>query len=124
MDRSDEVAAAEFVEVEYLGSTCLPQSEGVNRLAPITDDGPIIRSPQKNARLIVEHPINPVLQADRGIELDRDDFLRAPHFPGVGVTQPEVGMFNLVAVLDLLAEDTVVIAQPIAYCRNLHGRQR
>src|SRR5499426_2726062 len=122
MDRPDEVAAAEFVEVEDLGSTGLPQSEGVDRLAPITDDGPIIRSPQKNGRLIVEHPLNPVLQADRGIELDRNDFLRALHFPGIGVPQPEIGMFNLVAILDLLAKDTVMIAQSIAHRWNLHGR--
>ena len=40
------------------------------------------------------------------------------------MTQPEIGMFDLVAVLDLLAKDTVMIAQPIAHRRNLHGRQR
>src|SRR5262249_59386493 len=102
MDRPDEVAAAEFVEVEDLGSTCFPQAEGVDRLAPIADDGPIVWGPQKNERLIVEHPLNPVLQADRGIELDRDDVLRALHFPRIGVPRPEVGIFNWMAVLDLL----------------------
>ena len=40
------------------------------------------------------------------------------------MTQPEIGMFNLVAVLDLLAKDPVMVAQPIAHRRNLHGRQR
>src|SRR5262245_65103083 len=107
MDRPDEVTAAEFVEVKDLRRTCLPQAEGVDRLAPIADDGPIVRGPQQNGWLIVEHPLNPVLQADRGMELDRDDCLRAPHFPRIGVPQPEIGMFNLVAVLDLLAEDTI-----------------
>jgi hypothetical protein len=39
--------------------------------------------------------------------MDWDEFFSAPHFPRIGVTQPEVGLLDLVAVLDLLAKDPI-----------------
>ncbi len=48
----------------------------------------------------------------------RDDF------PGIGVSQPIVGLLALPAVYDRLPKDPVLVAQPVAHRRQLQGRHR
>src|SRR5262245_51020404 len=110
MHRPDEVATAELIEVEGQRCAGLPESEGVDRLAPIADHRSIEGGAEQNHWLLGEHSLRAVLQANRRIELDRDGFLWAAHFPGVGLTQPEVGLFDLIAILDLLAKHPIMIA--------------
>ena len=45
---------------------------------------------------------------------------QARHLPGVGMAEPGVGGFDLIPILELLAKDAIVVAQPIAHGRDLH----
>ncbi len=65
-----------------------------------------------------------VLQLERAAERHLDRFARPDDFPGIGLSQPVVGMFDLEAVLDRLPEDAVLVAQAIAHRRNLQRGQR
>ena len=49
---------------------------------------------------------------------------RPGHFPGVGISQPVIRVLDLPAVLDLLAEHAVFVAQSVTDGRDLEGRHR
>jgi hypothetical protein len=57
--------------------------------------------------------------ADIAEEAHRVDYVGALNLPRVAVLEPVVGHFNLLAVLDDLLEDTIVVADTISPCWNL-----
>jgi hypothetical protein len=66
----------------------------------------------------------PTVHLEGGVELDFDTFIWPGDFPRVGVPQPVVRSFVLPAVLDGLAEDSVLVAQAVSHGRQLERRHR
>ena len=58
------------------------------------------------------------------VELDRVDDLRARVFPGIDVLQPVFRMLDLLAVLDLLAEHAVFVADAVTEAGVVERRHR
>ena len=125
-ERADEVAAAELLEVEVVGGRRGPETQRVDRLAAVADDGPVVGDADSRTR----GPSGITLQApapcisNGAVELDLHLLVRAGDLPGVGPAEPVVRLLALPAVLDRLAEDAVLVAQPVAHGRDLHRRQR
>jgi hypothetical protein len=42
VDRADEIAGAEFVQVEEVGRACSPQPQGIDGFAAVADDWPVV----------------------------------------------------------------------------------
>ena len=117
-------AGVKFVQVELVGGSGFPQAQGVHHAVAIAGYGDIKGNGQ---HLLGVHP------ADTGLAAAVEEMLRAPaemhrlgvfrpfQLPGVGVAQPVVGFFNLVAVFNVLAEHAVFVAQAIAEDGQLQG---
>ena len=63
-------------------------------------------------------------QLERAVERDLDLLVRPRDLPRVRAAQPVVRLLVLPAVLDRLAEDAVLVAQPVAHGRELQRRHR
>ena len=64
------------------------------------------------------------MHLERAAELDFNCLLRPGDLPRIGVSQPIVRVLVLPAVLDGLAENALLVAQPVAHRRELHGGHR
>ena len=64
------------------------------------------------------------LEADRAGELDRGGLLGAIDLPGIGSAQPVVGALDLIAVVDALVEDAVLVAQAVPHRGDLERGER
>lgn len=58
------------------------------------------------------------------VESDLVGHILALDFPGVAMVQPEVGDLNLVAILNNLLEDAIVVPDSVAPGRDLEGGKR
>ena len=110
------ISLVELLEVELSGRLGGPQAERVDRLGAVADDRSVVCH--------AEHPLvgNPLVAVAAilldhlhlATVLDRVDRVRSLDFPRVSVAEPVVRLLDLVAVDDLLAENAVVVADPIA----------
>ncbi len=122
--RSGEVAAAELLKVEIIGSCRRPESQRVDRLAAVTDDWSIERHADQGGRLPGDGPQTAALQFKGTIQFDFDGLIRPRDLPRIGTAEPVVRLLILPAVADRLSEDAVFIAQPVAHRRKLHRGHR
>ena len=122
--RADEVAVAELLEVEEIRGRGGPQSQRVDRLAAVADDRPIEGNADQARWPSQDRPQLPAVHLERAVEFDLDFFVRPRDLPGVGATQPIVGLLLLPAILDRLPEDAVLITQAVAHGGKLQGGHR
>ena len=120
--RADEVAAAESLEVEIVGSGRRPQTKRVDRLAAVADHRPVERNAEQDRGPPGDGLQLARAQLERSVELHFDGFLQPRHFPGVLPAQPVVRLLDLPAVLDRLPEDAVLVAQAVTHRRQGKGR--
>ena len=123
-DRPDEIAGAEFAEVEEVGRGRSPQPQRVDRPTAITDDRTVVGHAEQMRRMAGNGAKHAILQLEGAAERHLDRFARPGHFPGIGLSQPVVRVLDLEAVLDRLPENAVFVAQAIAHRRNLQRGQR
>ena len=123
-DRSDEVAAAEPLEIERMRRGRAPQAQRVDRLAAVADHGPIIGHADERRGAVGDHAQLPGAQFERAAERHRDAFGRAHDLPGIGMIEPVVRALLLPAVADLLLEDAMLVAQPVTHRGQLHRGHR
>ena len=121
---ADEIAAAEFLEVEVIMGRGFPQPQHVDGLAAKADDGPVVGDADQCRRPAGDQLHLAPVHLERAAELDLHDFAGARHLPRILMVQPVVGIFALPAVLDRLPEHAVLVAQAIASRRQLHRRHR
>ena len=124
VDGAEEVAAAELEEVEVLVRGRPPEPQRVDGLAAVADDRPIVGNASEDRRQVRHHDQPPVLHLERAVERHLDGLPVADHLPGVGMAQPVVRVLDLAAVVDLLAEHAVLVAQAVADGRDLQRGQR
>ncbi len=124
VDGVEEIAAAELQEIEILVGGGAPEPERVDGLPAVADDRPIIGNSAQDRRHVRRHGQPPLPHLERAIELDFHGLSRPNDLPGIGTDQPVIRMFDLPAVLDLLAEHAVFVAQSITDRRDLERGQR
>ncbi len=116
----DVVALVEIFEVEVPARLGGPQAQVVHGVGVVARYGDVVGHGHDVFRI---HPL--LAQAALGIlvahhpavEFHREEHAGAGKLPGVAVTQPVVGVLDLVTVLDALVEHAVVVADAIAVAR-------
>ena len=122
LDGLDVRALVEVGEVELVYGLRAPEAEGVHGVA-VADDRQIVR----NALDLLRRLPAPLLAAlgigidDASAEMHDLRMLGALHLPGIAVLEPGIGLFDLVAVDDLLAEDAVVVSKAVAGAGDVEG---
>ncbi len=84
-DRSDEVAAAEPLEIERMHRGRAPQAQRVDRPAAVADHGAIIGHADERRGAVGDHAQLTGSQFERAAEGHRNAFGRAHDLPGIGV---------------------------------------
>ena len=125
LHRFDVAALVEVGEIELLHRPRRPEAQGVDRVA-VADDRQVVG----NALDVFGGDPPPLLAAgdvetfDMAAEVDELRILRTLHLPRIAVLEPAVGLFDLGAVDDLLAEDAVVVPETVAHAGEIERRHR
>ena len=121
------VAGVEHLQVEGLGGARAPQPEAVHVAGAIPRDHVVVRDSADLPAVLPPGPDGAVLVLVLlGVsgEPDPDPHLRMRELPRRPVGQPGVGLLHLLAVLEGLPEDPVLVADPVSDRGDAHGRQR
>ena len=121
---ADEVAVAEFSEVEIVVGPGCPEAQRIDRAAAISDDRPVVGHADQRGGPAGDRPQASPLHLERAIQFDFDLFPGPNNLPGIGASQPVVRLFVLPTVFDRLAEHAVFVTNPVAHRRKLHGGHR
>ena len=120
------VARVEDAQIERVGRDRAPQPEGVDAAVVVAGDHVVVGHgldvPARDPAVAGHAVVVVVL----GVAAERD------HLGGFGVRElprraerePRVGLLDLLAALEGLAEDAVFIADAVADARDAHGRER
>ena len=121
-DSFDVAAFVELVEVEFAGCLSFPEAEEVNRLRLVTDDRNIPRNTDDRRRVHparLEVAVFVVREFDMAVKRNFDAAGCALDVPRVAGEKPVVGVFNLIAVRERLAEETEFVVNPVTDCREV-----
>ena len=121
---TDEVAVAEGLEIERVGSSRRPEAQGVDGLAAVPDDGPIVGNADQLGGAADDGAQRSCPYLERTVEIDLDLLFGARHFPRIGTAEPVVRLLALPTVVDGLPEHSVLVAEPVSHRRQLHGGHR
>ena len=123
--RADMVAAVEPGEVHGFAGLGLPQAQGVHVAPAPADHRHVVgHRPHGLGRLPVpaDHPRLRGGHGDGPAEADGVGRLGPGEFPGVALGEPRLRRLALPAVLEGLAEQAVVVADPVAHGRDADAR--
>src|SRR5271157_2104029 len=109
MNGIEEVAAAKLHEVEILVGRGAPEPQRVDCPAAVTDDRPVIGRPHEDCGDVPVDFHSPFPQPERTVQPDFYTFSGPDNLPGVGTAEPVVGVLDLLASVDLLAEHPVFV---------------
>ena len=109
MDGIEEVAAAKLHEVEILVGRGAPEPQCVDCPAAVTDDRSVVGRPLEDRRDVSIYFQSPFPQPERTVQPDVHSLSGPNNLPGVGTAEPVVGMLDLLASVDLLAEHPVFV---------------
>ena len=127
LDRENVIALVEQPQVEVARGLRRPQPHVVDRVRAVARDGRVVGHRHHVVGLDPVMPQHALLvhEFDRAtVKLDLVEHLRARELPRVAVAQPVVGMFDLMAVLQLLREHAVVVADAVAIAGQAQRRHR
>src|SRR5262245_38116280 len=122
--RADELAMAEDLKVEVIRGGGRPEAKGVDGLATVAHHRAVERDADQRGRPAGHHLQAPAAHLEGAVQLDLYLLVRTDDFPGIGPPKPVVRLLVLPAVLDGLLEDAVLVPQPVAHGRKLHGSHR
>ena len=111
---------------EVLSDLRIPQAQRVGHLGVVADDRHIIRHrAHHEGRDMVDHGLAVLIEphVHMAAELHVAGMLDLAHFPDVAILQPYIRHFHLLIVLDLLFEQTVLIADAVAMSRKVQRSQ-
>ena len=123
-ERADELAMAECLEIEVIRRRGRPETQRVDRLAAVADDGAIERNADERGRQAGNEAQRSVPHLDRTVEVDFHLVVRTNDLPRVGAPKPVVRLLLLPTVGDGLPEHPVLVPEPIPDGRQLHRRHR
>ena len=111
------VALVEHLHIKG-GSYSLPESEDGNALAVIAGNIHIIRLGNNSAVVYIGNVVILLIPVflKLAVEVDFDGLVSLGNEPALAAWEPVVGKLCLPAVLDLLLEDTVLVADGVAHC--------
>ena len=111
------IALIEHTHIERR-SLCLPQTEHRNALVAISGNIHIIRNGNDRAVILIGDMVILLIPVflQLAVKMDLYSFVLLGNEPYLAAGEPVVGELGLPAVLDLLLEDTVFIADRIAHC--------
>ena len=120
-DRVGIAAGVEFLKVEFIGGLGLPQTQGINRIVAVAGNRQIVRNGEHIEGIDPVHAQFASLVV--ALFKPAEEFhppagIGTFDLPGIAAAQPGVGLFDLIAVLDRLAEHAVFIADAVAGHRN------
>ena len=120
-------AAVEGLEVEILRRLGGPEPQEVHGRRPVTRNGNVVGNADEflrpcPLRHVVADRIEDIL--DHSVEFDLGGVLGADDLPGGAVFHPVVGKLHLVAVAELLPEETVLVMDAVSDRRQVKRRQR
>ncbi len=121
------VALVEGLQVEQLDGLRIPDAQRVDEAVAVADDREIVRdSLDCRIAFLLEHrpAVLAGIRRDVAAEVDLLLVLGPAQLERVAVREPVVRHFDLVAVLDLLLEHAVVVADAAAVRRVVQGRER
>ena len=124
-ERADVVAAVEVLQRQRVVGARRPQPQRVDVLAAPAGDRGVVgdradavgRAPDRADRAVGLGD-----DVDAAAEADLVGDFRPLEFPRIAGGEPVLGQFELPAVLERLAEDAVVVADPVAVRRDLQRR--
>ena len=117
VDGAGVVAGVEDLEVERAGGAGAPEPQGVDGAAAVARDHRVVGDAEDGA---LGEPADAVAAVRVGValgvaaEADLDRHLGVGELPGVAAPEPVVGLFDLPAVLEGLAEDAELVADAVA----------
>ena len=120
-------ATVEDVEVQLLAGLRLPQAHEIHGVRAVADNRNVVGQAHE---LLVVHPlvvgVAHVVEARVDAAEDADALLvfRADDLPGTAEFAPVVGVFDLLAVHEVLAEEAELVADAVADRRKLERRER
>src|SRR5271157_5694155 len=114
MDGIEEVSAAELHEVEILVGRGAPEPQCVDCPAAVTDDGSVVWRPHQDCGNVPVDFHSPFPQPERTVQPDFHTLSGPNDLPGVGTSEPVIGVLDLLASVDLLAEHPVFVPQAVA----------
>src|SRR6185295_10859363 len=109
--RADEVAVRELVEAERLRRGRAPQPQRVDAARAVADDRPIVRDADDRGRPIWNDADRRSPQLEAGVQRYLKLLAGPRDLPRVGLAQPVVRLFDLIAVANRLPEDAVLVLQ-------------
>src|SRR5208337_2600301 len=121
-DRGEEVTGVEAFNVERLDGLCGPEAHGVRGVGAVAEDGRIVGNSTNQLFRIpadVETAISVAVPFGMAAEFDFDSVFGALQCPGIAEAEPFVSGLHVAAVVDLLVEDAVLVADAIADGRNV-----
>ena len=121
------VAGVEDLHVEVVRRPCGEEPEQVHRPAAVADDGIVVghadqEPPVQPHRVVLAPAVDPVL--DAAIDGDEAGLLGPLDLPGRREGEPVVRLLLLLAVLDLLAEQAVLVVDAVAVAGHVERGQR
>ena len=117
------LALAEELHVDGFGAAGLPQTQGVHMVGVVAGDLHVAGDGQHTGVVLMDHHQVVVVPAgaDLAAEADLLGLLQLGQQPRVAQLHPVVGKLHLLALHDLLLENTQLIADGVARRRDLQG---
>ena len=113
-------------KVDLLRRASTPQAQRCRQRAVIADDGHVPRLGKYRVGAVLDDLQLAVFAPelfDRAAELDLEHAVSTLSRPNVTAFEPSVGRFDLLAVVNLLAEETVLIANATTHGRHAERRE-
>src|SRR6266446_2300476 len=115
------IALIEDLHIEFIGRACREQPQVIHRPATIANNRNISGDTDHHAP--IDPARYPLAVIDTAIDWDDARLIRALDLPRCPIRTPEVRAFFLIAVVNFLPEQAVIVVNAIAVARHPEGRQ-
>ena len=126
LDGLEVVAVIEDLHVEVARRPCGEKTEDVDRAPAIAGHQDVVRNadeqpPIEPHRVVATRSIDTVFEA--AVDGNQTAFFGPLDFPRTGGCQPVIRLFLLIAVVDLLPEQAVVVADAVTVAGHAHAQE-
>ena len=121
------IALVELVELEIVNCLGIPDAERVNEMIVVADDRELVGNGHNSLAVLLYEALaalRVLSHANVAAETDQLCIIGVLHLEGIAVLEPVIGNLDLEAVIDLLLEHTVLVADSAADRRITERRER
>src|SRR5437899_1788479 len=119
---SQVIALVEDLHIEFIRRACREQPQVIHRPATIANNRNVSRDTDHHAP--IDPARHPLAVIDTAIDWDDARLIRALNLPRGPVRTPEVRAFFLIAIVNFLPEQAVVVVNTIAIAWHPEGGER